>query len=368
MDRRVVLHIGTMKTGTSFIQSVLGNNQAALAESGVEFPGGFGVQARAVREMLKLPQQPRRNSRRWTKLATGLRESGRTGIFSMEFLSFAGEEQVRRLVEPFAGLDVRVVLTVRDQLRAMPAQWQTYTRNFGTDDWEGYLRHVEPSRVGSGRGTRAFKTFHRAQDVPTILSRWGSAPGVSSVEVVTVPPSGAPREELWNRFCAAAGIEAPEVRMEEVRDNESLGYASCDYLRRANAHLQDVPPRRYRKAMRPLAREVLVPLRSAENRPQLDRRAATYARSRNAEIRDLLATDRYRLWGSPEDLPVPAELTEYPTTVAPPPADQVRRAAEAVWERAAAGAGVPAGSRPEDLDRLVEDGSRLLRQANGWDG
>ena len=73
MDRRVVLHIGTMKTGTSFIQSVLGNNQAALAESGVEFPGGFGVQARAVREMLKLPQQPRRNSRRWTKLARGAR-------------------------------------------------------------------------------------------------------------------------------------------------------------------------------------------------------------------------------------------------------------------------------------------------------
>ena len=80
-----------------------------------------------------------------------------------------------------------------------------------------------------------------------------------------------------------------EVSLEEVRDNESLGFASFDYLRRANAHLQDVPPRRYRKAMRPLAREVLVPLRSTENRPQLDRRAATYARSRNAEIRDLVA-------------------------------------------------------------------------------
>ncbi len=367
MDRRVVLHIGTMKTGTSFIQSTLGTNKAALAESGVEFPGGFGVQTRAVREMLKLPQQPRRNSRRWTRLATELRESGRSGIFSMEFLSFAGEEQARRLVEPFAGLEVRVVLTVRDQLRAIPAQWQTYTRNFGTDDWERYLRHVEPSRVGSGRGTRAFKTFHRAQDVATILSRWGSVPEVSSVEVVTVPPSGAPREELWNRFCAAAGLPDLEVSLEEVRDNESLGYASCDYLRRANAHLQDVAPKQYRKAMRPLARDVLVPLRSAEARPQLDLRGATYARSRNAEIRDLVGRDRYRLWGALDDLPVPEDLTDVAPRVSPPPVEQVRRAAQAVWEHAAAASGVPAGSRPDDLDALVADGTRLLRQVNGWE-
>ena len=366
MDRRVVLHIGTMKTGTSFIQSVLGNNKDALAEAGFAFPGGFGIQARAVREMLKLPKQPRRNSRRWTKLATEVRDGDRAGIFSMEFLSFAQEEQVRRLLEPFAGLDVRVVLTVRDQLRVLPAQWQTYTRNFGTDDWHDYLRHVQPAR-GSVRGTRAFKTFHRAQDVPTIISRWTSAPEVSTVDVVTVPPSGAPREELWNRFCAAAGIPGLPVSLEEVRDNESLGYASCDFLRRANVHLQDVPPRQYRKAMRPLAREVLVPLRSDEPRPQLDVRAATYARSRNAEIRDLLASGGHRLRGDLEDLPVPEDLTGFAPDVTPPPTEQVRRAAEAVWERAAADAGVSGSGRPDRLDDLVADGSRLLRRAHGWD-
>lgn len=367
MERRVVLHIGTMKTGTSFIQSVLGDHKAELAAAGVDFPGGFGIQARAVREMLKLPKQPRKNSRRWTKLATGVREGDRVGIFSMEFLSFAGPEQVRRLLEPFAGLDVRVVLTVRDQFRVLPAQWQTYTRNFGTDDWPGYLRHVQPARSGGGQDTRAFRTFHRAQGIATMLSRWGSAPGVSSVEVVTVPPSGAPREELWHRFCAAAGIESPEVSLEEVRDNESLGYASCDYLRRANTHLQDVVPRSYRKAMRPLAREVLVPLRSTEPRPQLDLEAATYARARNAELRELLATDRYRLWGSPDDLPVPADLGGFEVRITPPPAEQVLRAATAVWDHVAAATSTPPASRPADLDGLVADGTRLLRRANGWD-
>jgi hypothetical protein len=243
MKRRVVLHIGSMKTGTSFIQSVLGHNEDALADAGFEFlGGGFGVQTRAVRDMLKLPRDPGRNRRRWRKLAVEARASERTGIVSMEFLSFAGEEQVRRMLAPFSKFDVQVVLTVRDQFRVLPAQWQTYTRNFGTDGWEDYLRHVQPSRGHSARDTRAWKTFHRAQDITTILSRW-SAAGAASVDVVTVPPPGSPREELWHRFCAATGIPADGTVLDGVRDNESLGYASCDLLRRMNEHLQDVAPR-----------------------------------------------------------------------------------------------------------------------------
>jgi hypothetical protein len=356
-----------MKTGTSFIQSVLGRNEGVLADAGFEFlGGGFGVQSRAVRDMLKLPRDPARNRRRWNKLARRARAGERTGIVSMEFLSFAREEQVRRLLAPFSKFDVQVVLTVRDQFRVLPAQWQTYTRNFGTDGWEDYLRHIQPGRGRSGRNTRAWKTFHRAQDIATILSRWEAA-GVSSVDVVTVPPPGAPREELWHRFCAATGIPTDGTVLEGVRDNVSLGYASCDFLRRANEHLGDVAPRRYRKAMRPLASTVLAPLRDAETRPELDARGAAFARTRNEEIRGLLVSGEHRLWGSLDDLPVPADLGGFPRSVAPPPADDVRRAARAVWDHLAERTGTPAASRPDDLDTMVVEGSRLLRRVNGWD-
>jgi hypothetical protein len=367
MKRRVVLHIGSMKTGTSFIQSVLQRNETVLSEAGFEFlGGGFGVQSRAVRDMLKLPRDPGRNRRRWKKLATQARAGERTGIVSMEFLSFAGEEQVRRLVAPFSAFDVQVVLTVRDQFRVLPAQWQTYTRNFGTDAWDDYLRHIQPSWGRSGRSTRAWKTFHRAQDIASILSRWQSA-GVSSVDVITVPPPGAPREELWHRFCAATGIPATGTVLEGVRDNVSLGYASCDFLRRANEHLADIAPRRYRKVMRPLASTVLAPLRDSETRPELDVRGATFARSRNEEVRGLLGSGAYQLWGSLDDLPVPGDLGSFPHSVPPPPAGDVLRAARAVWDHLAEQTGTPAASRPDDLDALVVEGTRLLRQVNRWD-
>jgi hypothetical protein len=84
-------------------------------------------------------------------------------------------------------------------------------------------------------------------------------------------------------------------------------------------------------------------------------------------VPQLLATDRYRLWGSPDDLPVPADLGGFEVRITPPPAEQVLRAAIAVWDHVAAATSTPPASRPADLDGLVADGTRLLRRANGWD-
>ena len=121
MAGRVVLHIGAMKTGTSYLQSVLGSNTQALEDAGFTFLGGkFGQQALAVRNVLNLPKTPRKNKVRWAALAQEAHKlDGRTGIVSMEFLSFAGPRHVRAFLEPLEGLEVEVIVTVRDQFRVI---------------------------------------------------------------------------------------------------------------------------------------------------------------------------------------------------------------------------------------------------------
>ena len=53
MADRVVLHIGSMKSGTSFIQNVLGNNREALAEHGITFAGErWRDQVTAVQDLI----------------------------------------------------------------------------------------------------------------------------------------------------------------------------------------------------------------------------------------------------------------------------------------------------------------------------
>jgi hypothetical protein len=256
---------------------------------------------------------------------------------------------------------------VRDQFRVIPAQWQTYTRNYGTDDWDNYLRRIEPSKL-SRQQSRAFRTFHRAQDVLPALERWRETGQAATTHVMTVPGPGAAREELWHRFRAAAGIPDVAVDVEGVHDNASLGFGSCDYLRRVNNHLLDVPARRYRKGMRAVVTSALVPRRPSESRPELDLRAAKYARALNEELRSGIARSDYRLWGSLEDLPVPDDLSAYPKTAPAVPPDEVDGAARAVWSHLAAQLGEVDRRSPAALDAVVKDTAEMLRAVNRWGG
>jgi hypothetical protein len=364
---RVVLHIGTMKSGTSFIQSALMSHPEQLDAAGARFLGEtFGRQAKAVRDVLRKPKRPARHGR-WRALADEARTfDGELGIISMEFLGFARDAQLAQFLDPFGDLKVDVVLTVRDQFRAIPAQWQTFTRNFGTDDWATYLRRIDHAPWSRDRSSRAAVTFHRAQDVVRVLDRWAAQPLVAGVTVVTLPPPEAPRDELWHRFCAATGLTARDVTLSEAKENTSLGYASCDFLRRLNPLLEDVRPRFYRKGMRPVARDVLAPLRETETRPELDRRGAAFARGLNQKIRDAVRIGGYDLVGSLDDLPVPSEL-HHPEHPLPPSVDQVRRAAVQTREHAAGVRRKAVAPAPDDLDEVVADCARLLRRAYRWD-
>jgi hypothetical protein len=363
---RVVLHIGTMKSGTSFIQSALMSSPEALEAAGARYVGGtFGRQAKAVRDVFSKPARTRRHTR-WRALAEETRSfDGDVGIISMEFLGFAQDDHLSLFLDPFDDLEVEVVLTVRDQFRAIPAQWQTFTRNFGTDDWATYLRRIDHSAWSPDRKSRASVTFRRAQDVAGVLERWSAHPRVNRLTVVTLPPPDAPREELWRRFCTAAGVTAAGVVLEEAKENTSLGYASCDFLRRLNTHLEGVKPRLYRKGMRPLARSVLAPLRDTDGRPELDRRGATFARELNRKVHDAVGAGGFDVVGTLEDLPLPDRLDQ-PEHVVPPEPDLVRRAAARTREHAAEVLGKDAPPPPDDLDELVAECSRLLRRAYRW--
>ena len=366
MAHRIVLHVGTMKSGTSFLQSVLMANPEALARQGSSYLGQtFGRQSRAVRQMFKTHRNRARFSRPWLALAEEARAyDGAVGVISMEFLSFANDRKVRELLAPYSGLDVRVVVTVRDQFRAIPAQFQTFTRNFGTDAWPGYLQHIQAPLGSPERETRAYTTFHRAQDSVPIIERWSRAKGVGGLEVVTVPPPGAPRELLWERFCAAGGLDPAGFELDGLHANESIGLASCDYLRRLNTHLADVRPAKYRSGIRPLVSGVLAPLRDDEPRPELGAVAAAYAGRRNHEIRAAVERLGVPVTGTLADLPIddPQSVPE-PND---PPDHQVVRAARAVVEHCSASLGRPVPDLGGDLDDTVARSARLLRRMQRW--
>lgn len=360
MTRRVILHVGAMKTGTSFVQSVLATHRDALSAAGVAYPA---ASPQAVLDLLKLPRLPQQHRERWQALAAG---SDDDLLVSMEFLSFAQDRHVAAALEPFAGDRVDVVVSVRDQLGAIPAQWQTYCRNLGTEGWPDYLRSIEPTFLGRPRRTRAYKTFHRAQQVPSFVRRWEEAAGVASVHVVTVPPSGSPPEVLWNRFAAAAGLPDIDVDLSVVESNPSLGYGSCDFLRRANNHLSVVRPKLYRRGMRQLARGALVGRRGEESKPVLDRGGVKLGLAINREVSSFLSERDYPVFGDLADIRLEADTQAVADQAPGVDEAETRGAALAARDWLAAQVDQEPGPVPASLDELVGEAVRLMGRANHW--
>lgn len=238
MARRLILHVGTMKSGTSFVQNVLAHHKDRLLEDGVLFAGPrWRAQVSAVQELIEHggPEQPPLAADGpWRRLAREIDDFDGTAVISMEFLAPRNEQKIGQILATFPDTDVRVVITCRDLGRTIPAMWQEMVQNGGVVDWEDYLESVRRRKRGDGVARR----FWKHHDVPQIADRWAGAVGQDKLTLVTLPPPGAAPDTLWRRFCEATGIEAEDYDL-DVRANPSIGLASAVLLMHLNRHLQE---------------------------------------------------------------------------------------------------------------------------------
>ena len=160
-----------------------------------------------------------------------------TVIVSHEILATASPVQVRRALESFgADTDVHVVLSVRDLVRQVPAEWQENVKHRRTLGYREFLDKVtDPAR----RGTVA-SWFWGVQEVPAILDRWGATLPPEQVHVVTVPRPGAPPRAALGalRLGVRAGPRRPSTASEPT-SNPSLGVAETALVRRINERVND---------------------------------------------------------------------------------------------------------------------------------
>lgn len=229
--QRVVLHVGAMKSGTSFLQSLMFANKELLLERGILLPGPrWAFQVRAVRSMVTGEGDS------WDRLCAEVGEHPGTSVVSMEFLGPMRPAVVRRAVESLPVSDVRVVVTARDLNRSIAAMWQETVQNGRTWGWDEYRDAIKRWRPGHRDGqeeTDAGRTFWRQQNIARIVRTWAEVVGTERLTLVTVPHPGAARDLLWQRFAQAVGVDP--VGLEPARaSNESIGAASTLALRRLN--------------------------------------------------------------------------------------------------------------------------------------
>ena len=359
----LVLHVGAMKTGTTYVQNLLQHNRRVLRGAGWWVPEQSRL-VRATRQLLDVVGAggTLADATVWGGLVDEARartaEPGcRGAALSMEFLSFLQPRGVALVQESAAGFDLRVVLTVRDAVPALPSQWQSLTRNGQDLSWPEFAAQARSGRRGPAvPGARAFR---RTQDVPRMLRAWAGVVPPARLTAVTVPRGpGAPRDLLWTRFCTVLEID-PALAELTAFDNPQLGYGSCELMRLVNAAgMEKGAPRAYRKVVRRLTRDHLLPLRSEQSRPRVDEATAAFAVGLNARTL-AVAAEVATLVGSPADLPVevePAHDLDPGDTPAMPPDDEVLRAAVALHDGATALCAELGLDLPDDLVGPLPDG------------
>jgi hypothetical protein len=365
----IYLHIGPMKTGTSFLQQTLADNQAVLRSHGVLVPGRNprAEHVRAVRDVTGLEGQE--DSGSFTGAWASLRQEmfafpGHASVVSQEFMSFARRPRAQAIVQSLAPAPVHVVLTVRDASRVVPASWATSTRNRNTASWPEHVAAV------GGRGGASRRRALRAIDVPRMLVSWGDHVPPERLHVVTVPPPGAPDSLLWERFAAVIGATGAPVDLTGATRRESYGYVSADLMRRVNQHLQDLPRPVYHRAKRWLLDEVL-DKRQGEPRVPVSEALIDLAAQWNTRTVAAIEKSGARVVGDLHDLHVAAEA-EVDVAEVPSEADTLAVAAEARSRlleriRAAPGGSTVDLERPEpagDVAEAVAEVAALLLQAD----
>lgn len=241
---RVYIHLGSPKTGTTYLQEILWNNRADLGRAGVLYPGNrpdahFHAALDLQNKQFQSDWFDENVPHAWSRLVAEAAEWTGTVVISHELFCTATPEQIERAMNDLASAEVHLVCTARDLLRQLPAVWQEDVKNRHTLSFEEF--------VGGVRGTTEETNplsdlFWPRQDTAAILGKWAADVPAERVHVITVPPKGGDPTTVWNRFAELIGLQPEAFDTAVRRPNRSLGVAETEVIRKLNQRLNERIP------------------------------------------------------------------------------------------------------------------------------
>lgn len=315
-SRRVYLHIGAPKTGTTYLQHVMFQKRHRLRELGVLYPRSNGqahfLAAQDLRGLDYYGVSGPKIAGAWGSIVGAVRQWKGPSVISHEMFSLADAKTVRRAMRDLDGIEVHIVMTARDLARQIPAHWQEDIKNRGLLTYADYLHSLK--RIDDTVNPFFANIFWDYQSLPSVLRTWSANIPPERVHIVTAPPRGvAGKDALWTRFARTIGIDPEECPADVTARNPSMGLVETNLLRRLNAKLIDEMhgPSYHNMIKHYLAVDVLAarsdsePLRlSTEDREWVTQRAKEIVR----ELREA----EYNVVGDLEEL-IPTWGPEQPT-------------------------------------------------------
>ena len=298
----VYVHVGPVKTGSTYLQDLLWRNRDDLARQGYQYPfehdNEMWLAANDVQNQAFIHFDMPEAAGTWANVRERVLSSDGRSLISHEVLGMSTGDHIARIVESLQPARLQVVVMARSLAPMLPSLWQEKVKMVDPDiSWPDFLA-VER------------ETGSPVTDASLIVHRWLVHVPPAQVHVVTVPPPGAEPGMLLDRFAAALGIETSAWDTDGGAANRSLDRVQVELLRRLNLATAGALDRR---AQRRLVAGALLPhLRAADPRrrmrvPESEREWIERETSRRIEA---LRSSGVTVHGDLADLEVPADTWE----------------------------------------------------------
>jgi hypothetical protein len=308
--KRVVVHIGAPKSGTTYLQQVLWKNRDVLGANGIgyplEAPREHFAATMDLREMTWGGRRDPEWDGAWDRIAERAREwPGPCVVISNELLGGANPGQIQRAVSSLQPAEIRIVFTARDLARQLPSDWQEQVKHTHAVTFDEFVDDL----VANGIAARApfGPMFWGLHDPVRVLPPWADVVGADHVYVVTVPPHGEARDALWRRFASVLDLDPESCDLDVEDANPSLGAVEAELLRRTNERADRNQPRIYRQHLRRRLIGEVLSGRPGRAPIALPDRHLDWVRKRSQELIDGVRDAGYAVVGDLMDLqPAPA--------------------------------------------------------------
>lgn len=237
--KKIVIHAGFHKTGTTALQHALHQSEGALKAAGYRYPivdqgtsqggsvlalakRGWGWQSRGSKVI---------PTRVWAKLVKQARKGSDNIILSSEFFSELDQAQIQEVKSAFAGLDCQIVFTLRAFDKLFPSTYQQALKSGSSYSYEVWLERTISDYFGEQK-TGFWKRNRHA----LVISRWIEVFGAQNVSIITADESNPGL--LFERFNSLLKLPAATLKpVAESGLNRSLLLDEINLLRAINKNV-----------------------------------------------------------------------------------------------------------------------------------
>lgn len=241
MTRRVVIHIGPPKTGSTTLQDALHHNRDNLKLAGIRYAGS-GMQSSAA-AMWATRRKERTTGRQvpasaWKQLLREINDSMEsTVVVSSEWFAAATPAQIRMIARELPGAEHHIVIALRSLDRILPSRWRQNVIEGATYSFTEWLELIFSPSINSY--SSRFWHQHRHDE---LVQRWGEVFGQRAVSAICVDDENPDR--LLRHFEALIGAQEGALGTSRQVRNVSLDGVTVEGIRRFNVLAEEhaVPP------------------------------------------------------------------------------------------------------------------------------